>query len=216
MKIINILGCMGVGKTTLIASMKRYLEAKGIMVKVYYERFADNPYWRDMYINQNNPDPLKLQIAFMNQYIENVIDISNIDQMLENAPEIVIMDQQLYAGLRFARTQNSIGLMNDTDFEQYKIRYHLIQKLLNQIGTDTKRVIDSMYDFVIDDSAENIQKKIEERDRPEEKNLPEGFVSSLSSNFAELASRQGFIRIDGASFEKGEIPTEILTLLEAK
>lgn len=199
--IINILGCMGIGKTTILEeTIRRY---HGSYVK---ERFEDNPYWKAAYAGEE-PEFLKMQIEFMTQYIKTINDVLS-DR--DDDDEKLILDQFFYTW-PFIMTQNKMGLINDVDKECYLRRWRVLKKAFKDKLVKVKNII-------LIDKSENIFKKIKERNREAEAGLTFEFINCLNNFFTHPEYLASFVGgptiVNVENLEKGDIPFEIEKLFE--
>ncbi len=197
-KVINIMGCMGIGKTTIIENIKKKYE-----VTVLPEQFEDNPYWQDAYAGKE-PEFLKMQIEFMNQYIDNLLFVEAFEE------GTIILDQCFYT-LPYVWTQSALGLINEKDFNCYLRRWNLLKRLLFD-----KLLL--LHSFILWDSSENIYKKIQDRGREEERNLPFEFINKMNLHFNSDKYLKSFVRYpvfdEVCSLSIDEIPKNIESLLK--
>ena len=197
---INIMGTMGVGKSTIVEAIKNKWDIPTIT-----EKFEDNPYWGDAYAGKN-PEFLKMQISFMNQYIENFIMLSD-HQALS-----IVMDNQFLSGYAFVMAQYAEGMINAKDMRTYVTRHHLLCCVFLP-------VLKSIRHFILVDSERSILKKILNRDREQEDSISLSYLKNLNYHFRALSDRMAaghnltvpLINVGG--LKEGTIPVEIMACL---
>jgi len=209
--ILNVLGCMGIGKTTVIEAI-----AKEYNGRIIPEQFENNPYWKAAYAGEQ-PEFLKMQIQFMNQYIETLLMLSHED----HEGKLIILDQCFYT-LPFIMTQNALGLINDVDKDCYLQRWALLRRTFMPVLGEIANVI-------LWDTNKNIYKKLQDRGREAEKGIPFDFIQKMSACFrspeymetfvssylirSEMGWESGVVTTSVCGLEKGEIPGDIRELL---
>jgi len=164
---INIIGCMGVGKSTIC---KLIAERTGIMI--IEEQFENNPYWKEVYAT-GKADCLKMQIDFMNQYMENFMLLQ------DNKDMSIVMDNQFLAGLPFVLSQYKSGMISDVDKMVYEKRFKLLVGMFSS-------VLKTTHHFILIDDPESIVNKIKSRNRNAERNISIEFIKDLLHYFVYL------------------------------
>ena len=198
---LNILGSMGVGKSTICSAI-----IKETGFKLIKEQFLDNPYWADS-LSGKNPQFYKMQIEFMTQYI------TNLTYLKENPYEDIILDAQFVSGLAFSTVQAELGLIDEVDYQSYKKRFIALSRLM---ASDLRKV----EHVLLIDSPENVHQRVISREREEEKTTTREQVELICSKFVELPNIMKMICgleikvIDVEGLKEGQIPIEIKNILK--
>jgi deoxyadenosine/deoxycytidine kinase len=170
MEIINIVGPMGVGKSEASIELAR---RRGVML--VEENYRDNPYWAET-ISGAKPQFMKMQIAFMNQYLENVSRVKSAE--ITRA----VFDNQIIAGPAFVNAQTVLGMISQVDADVYLDRFRLMMAFIG----DYVRQIDHV---IMLDDPKKIIGRVKLRaveNREEESDVPEALIYELHRQFLSL------------------------------
>ena len=158
---IAIAGNIGAGKTSLTE-----LLAKHYNWEPHYEDVIDNPYLDDFY-NHMERWSFNLQVYFLRSRFEQLLSFR------ENK-KIVIQDRTIYEDAHiFAPNLNSMGLMNQRDFNNYKGIFELMESLIQ--GPDLLIYLRS--------SIPNLVNKIHKRGREYESSISIDYLSRLNERY---------------------------------
>jgi len=158
---IAIAGNIGAGKTSLTE-----LLAKHYNWEPHYEDVIDNPYLGDFY-NHMERWSFNLQVYFLKSRFEQLLSFR------ENK-KTVIQDRTIYEDAHiFAPNLNSMGLMNQRDFNNYKGIFELMESLIQ--GPDLLIYLRS--------SIPNLVNKIHKRGREYESSISIDYLSRLNERY---------------------------------
>ena len=158
---IAIAGNIGAGKTSLTE-----LLAKHYNWEPHYEDVIDNPYLDDFY-NHMERWSFNLQVYFLRSRFEQLLSFR------ENK-KTVIQDRTIYEDAHiFAPNLNSMGLMNQRDFNNYKGIFELMESLIQ--GPDLLIYLRS--------SIPNLVNKIHKRGREYESSISIDYLSRLNERY---------------------------------
>ncbi len=158
---IAIAGNIGAGKTSLTE-----LLAKHYNWEPHYEDVIDNPYLDDFY-NHMERWSFNLQVYFLKSRFEQLLSFR------ENK-KTVIQDRTIYEDAHiFAPNLNSMGLMNQRDFNNYKGIFELMESLIQ--GPDLLIYLRS--------SIPNLVNKIHKRGREYESSISIDYLSRLNERY---------------------------------
>lgn len=187
---------MGVGKSTLVGAI-----ACEYGLPIYAEHFRQIPYWKDSYTGKN-PDFMKMQIAFLVQYLRNIESMKRAEHF--------IADNQFYAGPVFVHAQHMMNLLSDTDYEVYMQFFRVLNlRFPREVTT-----------IVISDSPQAILGRVRSRSRKEEASVELEYIDALCKSW-ELFTKGGIpcgdvpetIVIKVGNLAEGAIPKTITDLL---
>lgn len=187
---INILGCMGVGKTSVVQQI-----SDKASLPVYQESFENNPYWKKTY-NGEKSDPFKMQIHFLHQYINRAMTFDDNSTF--------VLDSHLYPGLVFTEAMYRLDMMDSDDYVTYK-KWFL--SVLPFLPVPTVNIYLSAEPKVILD-------RIKSRGREEEAGIFPSFISELCKCWSSLARNNGFVVIDANEQSADAISDIILDELD--
>ena len=170
---VSVAGNIGAGKTSLTE-----LLAKHYKWEANFEDVIDNPYLDDFY-NHMERWSFNLQIYFLK---------SRFSQILQNqkSNKIVIQDRTIYEdAFIFAPNLNSMGLMNQRDFQNYRSLFELMESTV------------SPPDLIIyvRSSIPNLVSKIHKRGREYENSISLDYLSRLNERYEAWVS----------TYDKGEL-----------
>jgi deoxyadenosine/deoxycytidine kinase len=170
---VSVAGNIGAGKTSLTE-----LLAKHYKWDANFEDVIDNPYLDDFY-NHMERWSFNLQIYFLK---------SRFSQILQNqkSNKTVIQDRTIYEdAFIFAPNLNSMGLMNQRDFQNYRSLFELMESTV------------SPPDLIIyvRSSIPNLVSKIHKRGREYENSISIDYLSRLNERYEAWVS----------TYDKGEL-----------
>ena len=170
---VSVAGNIGAGKTSLTE-----LLAKHYKWEANFEDVIDNPYLDDFY-NHMERWSFNLQIYFLK---------SRFSQILQNqkSNKTVIQDRTIYEdAFIFAPNLNSMGLMNQRDFQNYRSFFELMESTV------------SPPDLIIyvRSSIPNLVSKIHKRGREYENSISIDYLSRLNERYEAWVS----------TYDKGEL-----------
>jgi len=170
---VSVAGNIGAGKTSLTE-----LLAKHYKWEANFEDVIDNPYLDDFY-NHMERWSFNLQIYFLK---------SRFSQILQNqkSNKTVIQDRTIYEdAFIFAPNLNSMGLMNQRDFQNYRSLFELMESTV------------SPPDLIIyvRSSIPNLLSKIHKRGREYENSISIDYLSRLNERYEAWVS----------TYDKGEL-----------
>ncbi|MFQ3351476.1 MAG: deoxyadenosine/deoxycytidine kinase [Candidatus Marivariicella framensis] len=170
---VSVAGNIGAGKTSLTE-----LLAKHYKWEANFEDVIDNPYLDDFY-NHMERWSFNLQIYFLK---------SRFSQILQNqkSNKTVIQDRTIYEdAFIFAPNLNSMGLMNQRDFQNYRSLFELMESTV------------SPPDLIIyvRSSIPNLVSKIHKRGREYENSISIDYLSRLNERYEAWVS----------TYDKGEL-----------
>ena len=193
---IAIAGNIGAGKTSLTE-----LLAKHYNWEPHYEDVIDNPYLDDFY-NHMERWSFNLQVYFLKSRFEQLLSFR------ENK-KTVIQDRTIYEDAHiFAPNLNSMGLMNQRDFNNYKGIFELMESLIQ--GPDLLIYLRS--------SIPNLVNKIHKRGREYESSISIDYLSRLNERYeAWITSYDDskLIIIDVDSLDFVENNKDLIPIIEA-
>tara|TARA_B110000438_G_C15684327_1_gene593828 strand:+ start:309 stop:923 length:615 start_codon:yes stop_codon:yes gene_type:complete len=170
---VSVAGNIGAGKTSLTE-----LLAKHYKWEANFEDVIDNPYLDDFY-NHMERWSFNLQIYFLK---------SRFSQILQNqkSNKTIIQDRTIYEdAFIFAPNLNSMGLMNQRDFQNYRSLFELMESTV------------SPPDLIIyvRSSIPNLVSKIHKRGREYENSISIDYLSRLNERYEAWVS----------TYDKGEL-----------
>ena len=158
---IAIAGNIGAGKTSLTE-----LLAKHYNWEPHYEDVIDNPYLDDFY-NHMERWSFNLQVYFLKSRFEQLLSFKENNKT-------VIQDRTIYEDAHiFAPNLNTMGLMNQRDFNNYKGIFELMESLIQ--GPDLLIYLRS--------SIPNLVNKIHKRGREYESSISIDYLSRLNERY---------------------------------
>lgn len=189
-KHIFISGSIGVGKTTLISSLKLQLEDKyGFTDELLEDELIDLFY--DELIEPKRSIELNLQLKKFHQTIYNEY---------RGKKQLYIYDRGIVDPITFSSLYHKYNKNADLKRE--------IKYIINLIRRDLNSFLkERSYLILLDDKTTDIWKRIEMRNRDFEKNLPLYLVENFTKFYLKLASKLGFenvyvVNVNGLSKEQ--------------
>lgn len=170
---VSVAGNIGAGKTSLTELLAIHYKWEA-----NFEDVIDNPYLDDFY-NHMERWSFNLQIYFLK---------SRFSQILQNqkSNKTIIQDRTIYEdAFIFAPNLNSMGLMNQRDFQNYRSLFELIESTV------------SPPDLIIyvRSSIPNLVSKIHKRGREYENSISIDYLSRLNERYEAWVS----------TYDKGEL-----------
>ena len=197
---IAIAGNIGAGKTSLTE-----LLAKHYNWEPHYEDVIDNPYLDDFY-NHMERWSFNLQVYFLRSRFEQLLSFR------ENK-KTVIQDRTIYEDAHiFAPNLNSMGLMNQRDFNNYKGIFELMESLIQ--GPDLLIYLRS--------SIPNLVNKIHKRGREYESSISIDYLSRLNERYEAWissydSSKLIIIDVDSLDFvDNKEDLSKVINIIDNK
>ncbi len=164
---IAIAGNIGTGKTTLTNLLSRRFGWHA-----HFEAVADNPYLADFYKDMNRWS-FPLQIFFLNNRFK-------AHQAITQGANSAIQDRSIYEDANiFARNLFEQGQMEERDYRNYLELYEEMCKFL----TPPDLVI------YLKKSLPNLKKRIAQRGRDYEKNIPDEYLVNLNRYYDDWMVR---------------------------
>ena len=115
---IAIAGNIGAGKTSLTKLLSKHYKWQP-----HYEEVLENPYLDDFY-NEMERWSFNLQIFFLNSRFSQLIEI-------QKSGKNIIQDRSIYEdAFIFAPNLNSMGLLTQRDFQNYKSLFELMETMV--------------------------------------------------------------------------------------
>ena len=164
---IAIAGNMGTGKSTLVDFLHRTYG-----VSPFYEPNDENPYLGDFYKDMK-------RWAFQSQlyFLSNKF---RLHQELDRQPGVVALDRTIFEDAEiFATALHQMRKISKRDWETYQGFYHAI--------LDAIRPPDLM--IYLRCSVRAIRKRIKQRGRPSEQNMPTSYLRKLNTLYEEWIAR---------------------------
>ncbi|MCA9568179.1 MAG: deoxynucleoside kinase [Myxococcales bacterium] len=166
-KFIAVSGNIGVGKTSLV----RHLTTDYGMTPVY-EPFADNPYLDDFYADMKQWS-FHSQIWFLSHKFR-------LHRELQETPGVLVQDRTIYEDAEiFATYLHRSRRMSKRDLDTYMELYRAMQATLQPP--------DLM--IYLRCSVRAIRKRIRQRGRPSEQNIPLTYLRRLNELYEDWISR---------------------------
>ena len=170
---VSVAGNIGAGKTSLTELLAIHYKWEA-----NFEDVIDNPYLDDFY-NHMERWSFNLQIYFLK---------SRFSQLLQNqkSNKTIIQDRTIYEdAFIFAPNLNSMGLINQRDFQNYRSLFELIESTV------------SPPDLIIyiRSSIPNLVSKIHKRGREYENSISIDYLSRLNERYEAWVS----------TYDKGEL-----------
>ncbi|MEE3035004.1 MAG: deoxynucleoside kinase [Bacteroidota bacterium] len=158
---VAVAGNIGSGKTSLTKLLSKYYKWEA-----HYEDVIDNPYLNDFYDHMERWS-FNLQIYFLNSRFRQLLTF-------KDNKKTFIQDRTIYEDAYiFAPNLNSMGLMNKTDFNNYKNLFELIESLIK--GPDILIYLRS--------GIPNLVNKIHKRGRDYENSISIDYLSRLNERY---------------------------------
>ena len=158
---IAVAGNIGSGKTSLTKLLSKHYK-----LEAHYEDVSENPYLNDFYDHMERWS-FNLQIYFLNSRFRQLLSFKNNKKNF-------IQDRTIYEDAYiFAPNLNSMGLMNKTDFNNYKNLFELIESLIK--GPDLLIYLRS--------GIPNLVNKIHKRGRDYENSISIDYLSRLNERY---------------------------------
>ncbi len=158
---VAVAGNIGSGKTSLTKLLSKYYKWEA-----HYEDVIDNPYLNDFYDHMERWS-FNLQIYFLNSRFRQLLTF-------KDNKKTFIQDRTIYEDAYiFAPNLNSMGLMNKTDFNNYKNLFELIESLIK--GPDVLIYLRS--------GIPNLVNKIHKRGRDYENSISIDYLSRLNERY---------------------------------
>ena len=197
---IAIAGNIGAGKTSLTE-----LLAKHYNWEPHYEDVIDNPYLDDFY-NHMERWSFNLQVYFLKSRFEQLLSFRENNKT-------VIQDRTIYEDAHiFAPNLNSMGLMNQRDFNNYKGIFELMESLIQ--GPDLLIYLRS--------SIPNLVNKIHKRGREYESSISIDYLSRLNERYEAWissydSSKLIIIDVDSLDFvDNKEDLSKVINIIDNK
>lgn len=166
-KFIAVSGNIGVGKTSLV----RHLEADYGMRPVF-EPFADNPYLDDFYADMKSWS-FHSQVWFLSHKFR-------LHRELQEQPGVIVQDRTIYEDAEiFATYLHRSRRMTKRDLDTYMELYRAMKASLQPP--------DLM--IYLRCSVRAIRKRIKQRGRPSEQNIPVSYLRKLNALYEEWITR---------------------------
>ena len=158
---IAVAGNIGSGKTSLTKLLSKHYK-----LEAHYEDVSENPYLNDFYEHMERWS-FNLQIYFLNSRFRQLLTFKDNKKKF-------IQDRTIYEDAYiFAPNLNSMGLMNKTDFNNYKNLFELIESLIK--GPDLLIYLRS--------GIPNLVSKIHKRGRDYENSISIDYLSRLNERY---------------------------------
>ena len=158
---IAVAGNIGSGKTSLTKLLSKHYK-----LEAHYEDVSENPYLNDFYEHMERWS-FNLQIYFLNSRFRQLLTFKDNKKKF-------IQDRTIYEDAYiFAPNLNSMGLMNKTDFNNYKNLFELIESLIK--GPDLLIYLRS--------GIPNLVNKIHKRGRGYENSISIDYLSRLNERY---------------------------------
>ncbi|MGI9541240.1 MAG: deoxynucleoside kinase [Flavobacteriaceae bacterium] len=197
---IAIAGNIGAGKTSLTE-----LLAKHYHWEAHFEDVIDNPYLDDFY-NHMERWSFNLQIYFLKSRFEQLLSF-------RESKKTIIQDRTIYEDAHiFAPNLNSMGLMNQRDFNNYQDIFSLMESLIE--GPDLLIYLRS--------SIPNLVSKIHKRGRKYENSISIDYLSRLNERYEAWISTYNekkliIIDVDSLDFvDNKEDLTKVIQIIDEK
>ena len=158
---IAIAGNIGAGKTSLTKLLSKHYKWQP-----HYEEVLENPYLDDFY-NEMERWSFNLQIFFLNSRFSQLIEI-------QKSGKNIIQDRSIYEdAFIFAPNLNSMGLLTQRDFQNYKSLFELMETMVT--GPDLMIYLRS--------SIPNLVNQIHKRGRAYEASISIDYLSRLNERY---------------------------------
>ena len=158
---IAIAGNIGAGKTSLTKLLSKYYKWQP-----HYEEVLENPYLDDFY-NEMERWSFNLQIFFLNSRFSQLIEI-------QKSGKNIIQDRSIYEdAFIFAPNLNSMGLLTQRDFQNYKSLFELMETMVT--GPNLMIYLRS--------SIPNLVNQIHKRGRVYEASISIDYLSRLNERY---------------------------------
>lgn len=164
---VTIAGNIGVGKSTLVGIL-----AEEFGWQPYYELVADHPYLEDYYKDRERWG-FHSQIWFLSQRYDQQLEIAD-------TPVSVCQDRSIYEDYEvFVKGLLEQGIFSHRDFRTYR---RLFQALTHSITPPTLLVY-------LQASVPTLMQRINGRDRPSERGIPQAYLEQLNRRYDEWLRR---------------------------
>lgn len=158
---VAVAGNIGSGKTSLTKLLSKHYK-----LEAHYEDVSENPYLNDFYDHMERWS-FNLQIYFLNSRFRQLLKFKGNKKKF-------IQDRTIYEDAYiFAPNLNSMGLMNKTDYNNYKNLFELIESLIK--GPDLLIYLRS--------GIPNLVNKIHKRGRDYENSISIDYLSRLNERY---------------------------------
>ena len=158
---VAVAGNIGSGKTSLTKLLSKHYK-----LEAHYEDVSENPYLNDFYDHMERWS-FNLQIYFLNSRFRQLLTF-------KGSKKNFIQDRTIYEDAYiFAPNLNSMGLMNKTDYNNYKNLFELIESLIK--GPDLLIYLRS--------GIPNLVNKIHKRGRDYETSISIDYLSRLNERY---------------------------------
>ena len=158
---IAIAGNIGAGKTSLTKLLSKHYKWQS-----HYEEVMENPYLDDFY-NEMERWSFNLQIFFLNSRFSQLIEI-------QKSGKNIIQDRSIYEdAFIFAPNLNSMGLLTQRDFQNYKSLFELMETMVT--GPNLMIYLRS--------SIPNLVNQIHKRGRVYEASISIDYLSRLNERY---------------------------------
>jgi deoxyadenosine/deoxycytidine kinase len=190
-KFIAVSGNIGVGKTSLVKHL-----TTNYGVTPVYEPFADNPYLDDFYADMKQWS-FQSQVWFLSHKFR-------LHRELQQTPGTLVQDRTIYEDAEiFATYLHRSRRMSKRDHETYQELYRAMK--------DSLQPPDLM--IYLRCSVRAIRKRIKQRGRPSEQNIPVSYLRKLNGLYEEWIERyDGPILVWDS--ERGDYLTHLVDRLE--
>lgn len=157
-KMLAVSGNIGTGKSTLVEFLTRYFS-----IHALYEPNEQNPYLVDFYSDMG-------RWAFHSQ-VFFLIRKFHLHQEMARHPGPVIIDRTIYEDAEvFAANLAKMGILDSRDYQTYLSLYKTLGELLNPPDLL----------IYLRCSLSTIRRRIRERGRPEEQQIPDEYLMRLN------------------------------------
>ena len=180
---IAIAGYIGAGKTSLTKLLSKHYKWQP-----HYEEVLENPYLDDFY-NEMERWSFNLQIFFLNSRFSQLIEI-------QKSGKNIIQDRSIYEdAFIFAPNLNSMGLLTQRDFQNYKSLFELMETMVT--GPNLMIYLRS--------SIPNLVNQIHKRGRVYEASISIDYLSRLNERYEAWVQeytkgKQLIINVDEINF----------------
>ena len=180
---IAIAGNIGAGKTSLTKLLSKHYKWQP-----HYEEVLENPYLDDFY-NEMERWSFNLQIFFLNSRFSQLIEI-------QKSGKNIIQDRSIYEdAFIFAPNLNSMGLLTQRDFQNYKSLFELMETMVT--GPNLMIYLRS--------SIPNLVNQIHKRGRVYEASISIDYLSRLNERYEAWVQEYGkgkllIINVDEINF----------------
>ncbi|MBI3573308.1 MAG: deoxynucleoside kinase [Candidatus Kerfeldbacteria bacterium] len=185
---IGVVGCMGVGKSTLTKAL-----ADRLGYRAYYEPVKENPYLDDFYADMKRYACI-MQFFMLTQRYKQHMEI----QALRDKDIGVVHDQIIFGDYIYGTLTHRMGFMDERDYHNYSSHFDTLRPTLRlpdvviHLKTDLPTTI----------------KRIQERGRESEKTIDPNYLQGLTDLFAtwvdSVRDQTNVIDLDWNTFQPVE------------